>query len=68
MLDSRNAMTDLFLENQEISTSDHFDEKSDVVFLRGDSLKSLKTVPDESIKLIITSPPYNLEKEYEEKR
>lgn len=32
-----------------------------------DSLQFLKTVPDESIKLIVTSPPYNIGKVYEER-
>jgi adenine-specific DNA-methyltransferase len=33
----------------------------------GDSLEFLDTIPDETLKLIITSPPYNLGKEYENK-
>lgn len=33
----------------------------------GDTLGFLETVPNETIKLIITSPPYNLGKEYESK-
>ncbi len=33
-----------------------------------DNLKFMRRLPDESIKLIVTSPPYNLGKEYEEKR
>lgn len=33
----------------------------------GDSLDYLKTLPDKSIKLIITSPPYNVGKSYETK-
>jgi DNA modification methylase len=36
------------------------------VILAGDSAETLKTVPDQSVKLIITSPPYNLGKVYEE--
>ena len=48
--------------------SDKFDEKSDVMFLEGDCVASMKNIPDETIKLIVTSPPYNLQKEYEEKK
>ena len=33
----------------------------------GDCLSLLKQIPDESIQLIITSPPYNIGKEYETK-
>ena len=39
----------------------------DVLFGLNDSLEFLKTVPDESVKLIVTSPPYNIGKVYEEK-
>ena len=40
---------------------------ADVVLFRGDRLNLLKSLPKKSIKLVITSPPYNLGKEYEEK-
>lgn len=39
--------------------------KFDAVLLYGDSAKTLTTIPGESVKLIITSPPYNLGKVYE---
>ena len=48
-------------------TYDKFDEKASSVILAGDSAETLKAVPDESIKLIITSPPYNLGKAYKHK-
>jgi len=35
--------------------------------IHGDSLQRLQDLPDESVKLIITSPPYNIGKEYENK-
>lgn len=38
---------------------------SDHVIFHGDALDLLKTMPDESVKLIITSPPYNIGKVYE---
>lgn|GEM_PF-2856886 len=31
----------------------------------GDCLEFLKHVPDEALQLVVTSPPYNLGKEYE---
>lgn len=34
---------------------------------RGDCLKYLESIQDESVQLIVTSPPYNLGKEYEKK-
>lgn len=36
------------------------------VLLEGDCLENLRKVPDESIQLIVTSPPYNIGKDYEE--
>lgn len=33
----------------------------------GDCLKLLREIPDESIQLIVTSPPYNIGKSYEER-
>lgn len=47
-------------------TADKFDRKATSVILAGDSAETLRDVPDESVKLIITSPPYNLGKVYEE--
>src|SRR5579863_5552967 len=47
-------------------TSERFDPAATSVILAGDSADTLKAVPDGSIKLIITSPPYNIGKVYEE--
>jgi DNA modification methylase len=43
----------------------NFSDKANIVVHHGDTLKFLKGVPDETFRLIITSPPYNLGKEYE---
>ena len=37
----------------------------DYLYVKQDALSFLKSQPDNSIKLIITSPPYNIGKEYE---
>jgi len=42
-----------------------FDLSEDIVLYPGDCLELLKTIPDESLKLVVTSPPYNIGKEYE---
>jgi DNA modification methylase len=47
------------------NVSDSFSESADVVFSQGDSLEILKNCPDNFATLIITSPPYNIGKEYE---
>ena len=49
-----------------VNVSDSFSEDANAVFLLGDSANTLKTVPTDSVKLIITSPPYNLNKAYED--
>lgn len=36
-----------------------------IVVYPGDCIELLKTIPDRSLKLIVTSPPYNIGKEYE---
>ncbi len=44
-----------------------FDESAEAVIHEGDCLQFLKTIPSGKTKLVITSPPYNLGKEYESK-
>ncbi len=46
---------------------DHFDHNADLVLFQGDTLSFLPTVPNETVSLVVTSPPYNLGKEYEKK-
>lgn len=46
---------------------DKFDLSASIVLTCGDVLDFLGTIPKDSIKLIVTSPPYNLGKEYENK-
>lgn len=54
-----------FKFNQTFKVSENFDPKADVVLFNGDCLELLKQIPSEFVKLVITSPPYNLGKEYE---
>lgn len=39
----------------------------EIVLYPGDCLKLLKNIPDSSLKLVVTSPPYNIGKEYEKR-
>lgn len=55
---------DFFMQS---SISSHFTKKSRIVIYPGDCLNFLRSVPDESIGLVVTSPPYNVGKEYEKK-
>ena len=47
------------------SIHEEFAQDSEIVFLHGDSIDSLGECPPNFAKLIITSPPYNVGKEYE---
>lgn len=44
-----------------------FDPNSDLVLYKGDILNLLDDIPDGFVKLVVTSPPYNLGKPYENK-
>ena len=46
--------------------ADDFRDDAEAIILQGDSRQTLKTIPSRSVKLIITSPPYNLGKVYEQ--
>ena len=51
-----------------MKTSPKFDPTATCVLFEGDCLNLLKQIPDKFVKLIVTSPPYNLGKEYETRR
>ena len=46
---------------------DRFFPSEHVVVYPGNCLDLLKTIPDETIQLVVTSPPYNIGKEYEKR-
>jgi len=48
-----------------ICIDEQYNPEAKIVLYHGDVLDFLATIPDETIKLIITSPPYNIGKEYE---
>ncbi|MBN2381926.1 site-specific DNA-methyltransferase [bacterium] len=47
--------------------ADTFHPSKAIVVYPGDCLDLLKTIPDETLQLVVTSPPYNIGKEYEQK-
>ncbi len=47
--------------------SDSFSTNEQVVLFAGDCLDLLATIPDNSLQLVVTSPPYNIGKEYEKR-
>lgn len=52
---------------KDIKINEDFTDTSNVVFHTGEAYDFLKTIPDNEVKLILTSPPYNVGKEYETK-
>ena len=56
----------LFQRN--IKIEDNYNSESALTLYHGDCLNLLEQIPDNSVQLIITSPPYNIGKEYEKKQ
>jgi len=51
-----------------IKITSKYETDSDVVLFHGDRIDLLKSLPSKSVKLVVTSPPYNIGKEYEKRR
>jgi DNA modification methylase len=47
--------------------ADRFDPEADIILYHGDVGDFVAAIPDGWVSLIITSPPYNLGKEYEDR-
>jgi adenine-specific DNA-methyltransferase len=52
---------------ERIKVSNQFSPSENIVVYHGACLKLLKEIPDNFIQLIVTSPPYNIGKQYEKK-
>ena len=50
-----------------VKMTDSYIKKQDLIIGVGDSLEFLKTIPSGSVRLVVSSPPYNIGKEYEER-
>jgi adenine-specific DNA-methyltransferase len=48
-----------------VRITSELDQTADFIFYEGDCLELLAKIPDELVKLVVTSPPYNLGKSYE---
>lgn len=55
------------LFSQKTTISEEFSPSESIVVHPGDCLTLLKSIPDKSMQLIVTSPPYNIGKEYEKR-
>src|SRR5580658_3490554 len=58
-------MSHLFNGESKYRIDSQFHADSTIVLAHADSFETLKKLPGGAIKLIISSPPYNLGKEYE---
>ena len=52
---------------KQVNIATDFGVNQQVVLYHGSCVDLLKTIPNKSIQLIVTSPPYNIGKEYEKK-
>ena len=50
-----------------LNIANQFDLKEKIVLFNGDCIDLMRQIPDKSIQLVVTSPPYNIGKEYEKK-
>ena len=48
-----------------VKIATEFDRTADIILYEGDCLDLLPLIPDNFVKLVVTSPPYNLGKPYE---
>ncbi len=51
----------------ELRIASNFDSSADLILYEGNCIDLLKQIPDDFVKLVVTSPPYNLGKPYEKK-
>ncbi len=57
--------TGIFNTPRQIEISDTYNTDVDVTLFEGDCNNLLKSIPSNSVDLVITSPPYNIGKKYE---
>lgn len=62
-----NRQLELIDDGQPLEIKSSFSIENRATVYHGDCLDFLKTIPDSSIQLVVTSPPYNIGKEYEKR-
>lgn len=53
---------------KKVLISSSFVSDFDILLACGDALEFLKTIPSKTVRLVVTSPPYNIGKPYEERK
>jgi adenine-specific DNA-methyltransferase len=56
------------LGNEDVEIAQSFSASNTVTLFEGDCVDLLASMPDQSAQLVVTSPPYNIGKEYERRR
>lgn len=59
---------DKLLGSENLSVFRSYTPGADVVLFEGDRLDFMRSLPEKSVNLVITSPPYNIGKEYEKRK
>ncbi|OQX28797.1 MAG: site-specific DNA-methyltransferase [Spirochaeta sp. LUC14_002_19_P3] len=57
----------MYGENSKYSVGHEYNEVDNAIIFHGSCLDFSPTIPDKKVKLIVTSPPYNIGKKYEKK-
>ena len=65
MLKNKKTIKNLSSSDKKLKVKRTFSKDNLATLYLGDCLNFLKQIPDSSFQLIITSPPYNIGKEYE---
>lgn len=65
---SSKATQSSLLPQRKIKISYKPTKDADVVLFHGDRIDLMRQLPDKSVKLVVTSPPYNIGKEYEQRK
>lgn len=55
------------LMSKKIKITPKYSPSADAVLFHGDRLDFMRSIPDGTVKLVVTSPPYNIGKEYEKR-
>jgi len=63
----RTENPNLFGRPRSLKIGRHYDRRNDVTLYLGDCLDLLMKIPDNAANLVVTSPPYNVGKEYEKR-
>jgi adenine-specific DNA-methyltransferase len=63
-----NSGQSTLLPGKKIKIAHDVSKDADVILFHGDCIDLMKKLPEGSVKLVVTSPPYNIGKEYEKRR